>query len=81
LARKVIIICLRIFKIYLNKIFFNSNHPFLELSDVFIRITNNIKVTVIPFYIGVKEEQRKKLYWVKKDYFCTRKKLLFLKYI
>lgn len=40
-----------------------SNHPWLELSDVFIGVTNNIKVTVIPFYIGVKEEQRKKLYW------------------
>jgi polymerase delta-interacting protein 2 len=37
-------------------------------------VTNNIKVTVIPFYIGVKEEQRKKLYWVmiKKINLCLK---------
>ncbi|CAF0815360.1 unnamed protein product [Brachionus calyciflorus] len=40
-----------------------SNHPWLELSDVCVKTTNNIRVTVIPFYIGVKEDQRKKLYW------------------
>lgn len=41
-----------------------SNQPWLELSDVYKRTTNNIRVTVIPFYIGVKEEsERKKLYW------------------
>lgn len=31
-----------------------SNHPWLELSDVCVRTTQNIRVTVIPFYIGVK---------------------------
>ena len=31
-----------------------NSHPWLELSDVCIRTTNNIRVTVIPFYIGVK---------------------------
>lgn len=42
----------------------DSNQPWLELSDVYKRTTNNIRVTVIPFYIGVKEEnERKKLYW------------------
>lgn len=41
----------------------DSNHPWLELSDICIRVTQNIKVTVIPFYIGVKEDQKKKLYW------------------
>ncbi len=41
-----------------------SNQPWLELSDVYKRTTNDIRVTVIPFYIGVKEEsERKKLYW------------------
>lgn len=40
-----------------------SNQPWLELSDVYKRTTNNIRVTVIPFYIGVKEEHRKKLFW------------------
>lgn len=40
-----------------------SNEPWLELSDVYKRTTNNIRVTVIPFYIGIKEEQRKKLFW------------------
>lgn len=40
-----------------------SNQPWLVLSHVYKRTTNGIKVTVIPFYIGVKEEQGKKLYW------------------
>ena len=42
-----------------------SNQPWLELSDVYKRTTNGVRVTVIPFYIGVKEEdEKKKLYWV-----------------
>ena len=30
------------------------NHPWLEMSDVCIRTTQNIRVTVTPFYIGFK---------------------------
>jgi polymerase delta-interacting protein 2 len=41
-----------------------SNHQFsLELSDVSIRTTQNVRVTVIPFYVGLKDDQKKKLYW------------------
>lgn len=40
-----------------------SNQPWLVLSHVYKRTTNGIRVTVIPFFIGVKEEQGKKLYW------------------
>ena len=54
-----------------------SNEPWLELSDVYKRTTNNIRVTVIPFYIGIKEEQRKKLFWVIKRNFFFRKKYNF----
>ena len=30
----------------------DKNHPWLELTDVHKEITENIRVTVMPFYIG-----------------------------
>ncbi|ROT75550.1 hypothetical protein C7M84_005906 [Penaeus vannamei] len=33
------------------------NHPWLELSDVHKETTENIRVTVIPFYMGCRESQ------------------------
>lgn len=47
-----------------------KNHPWLELSDVHKETTNNIKVTVIPFYMGCRETPSSSVYWV-------RKKILF----
>jgi len=35
----------------------NKNHPWLELSDVHKETTENIRVTVIPFYMGCREIQ------------------------
>ena len=32
------------------------NHPWLELSDVHRETTDNIRVTVIPFYVGSRKE-------------------------
>jgi polymerase delta-interacting protein 2 len=31
-----------------------KNHPWLELSDVHRETTENIRVTVIPFYMGMR---------------------------
>ncbi|XP_060583940.1 polymerase delta-interacting protein 2-like isoform X2 [Ruditapes philippinarum] len=44
------------------KSFQESNHPWLSLSDVFKETTENIRVTVIPFYIG-KQEIFSKYWW------------------
>ncbi|XP_028817885.1 polymerase delta-interacting protein 2 isoform X4 [Denticeps clupeoides] len=41
-----------------------KNHPWLELSDVHRETTENIRVTVIPFYMGVREAQNSNVYWV-----------------
>ncbi|KAG8034111.1 hypothetical protein G9C98_004564 [Cotesia typhae] len=41
-----------------------KNHPWLELSDVHKEITENIRVTVIPFYMGCRETQTTSVYWV-----------------
>lgn len=40
------------------------NHPWLELSDVHKETTENIRVTVIPFYMGYRENQNTNVYWV-----------------
>lgn len=40
------------------------NHPWLELSDVHKETTENIRVTVIPFYMGCRESQNANVYWV-----------------
>lgn len=41
-----------------------KNHPWLELSDVHKETTENIRVTVIPFYMGYRESQTSSVYWV-----------------
>lgn len=44
-----------------------KNHPWLELSDVHKETTNNIRVTVIPFYMGCRETPSSSVYWVSLD--------------
>nr|CAG4640917.1 EOG090X07J3 [Eulimnadia texana] len=39
------------------------NHPWLELSDVHKETTENVRVTVIPFYMGAREAQNTTVYW------------------
>ncbi|XP_075189563.1 polymerase delta-interacting protein 2 [Anomaloglossus baeobatrachus] len=40
-----------------------KNHPWLELSDVHRETTDSIRVTVIPFYMGMREAQNSHVYW------------------
>ncbi|ENN72563.1 hypothetical protein YQE_10903, partial [Dendroctonus ponderosae] len=47
----------------------NKNHPWLELSDVHKETTENIRVTVIPFYMGCKESHASSVYWWR---YCIR---------
>ena len=42
-----------------------KNHPWLELSDVHRETTENIRVTVIPFYMGCRLSQNNNVYWVR----------------
>ncbi|KFP47522.1 Polymerase delta-interacting protein 2, partial [Cathartes aura] len=46
-----------------------KNHPWLELSDVHRETTENIRVTVIPFYMGMREAQNSHVYWWR---YCIR---------
>ncbi|XP_011298868.1 polymerase delta-interacting protein 2 [Fopius arisanus] len=46
-----------------------KNHPWLELSDVHKETTDNIRVTVIPFYMGCRETQTTSVYWWR---YCIR---------
>lgn len=46
-----------------------KNHPWLELSDVHKETTENIRVTVIPFYMGSREAQNTHVYWWR---YCIR---------
>ncbi|XP_067113093.1 polymerase delta-interacting protein 2-like isoform X1 [Osmerus mordax] len=46
-----------------------KNHPWLELSDVHRETTDNIRVTVIPFYMGMREAQNSNVYWWR---YCIR---------
>ena len=41
-----------------------KNHPWLELSDVYKETTENVRVTVIPFYMGCRVSQNTTVYWV-----------------
>ena len=41
-----------------------KNHPWLELSDVYRETTENIRITVIPFYMGCRLSQNNNVYWV-----------------
>ncbi|KAL4223435.1 polymerase delta-interacting protein 2 [Mactra antiquata] len=49
------------------KSFQDANHPWLCLSDVYKETTENIRVTVIPFYMGNQESYNK--YWWR---YCIR---------
>ncbi|XP_006824194.1 polymerase delta-interacting protein 2-like [Saccoglossus kowalevskii] len=46
-----------------------KNHPWLELSDVHRETTENVRVTVIPFYMGCRESQNSHVYWWR---YCIR---------
>ncbi|KAF7408025.1 polymerase delta-interacting protein 2 isoform X1 [Vespula maculifrons] len=46
-----------------------KNHPWLELSDVHKETTENIRITVIPFYMGCRENQTTSVYWWR---YCIR---------
>lgn len=41
-----------------------KNHPWLELSDVHKETTENVRVTVIPFYMGYRGNQATAAHWV-----------------
>nr|CAD7571569.1 unnamed protein product [Timema californicum] len=43
-----------------------KNHPWLELSDVHKETTENVRVTVIPFYMGCRESQAASVFWANK---------------
>lgn len=49
----------------------NKNHPWLELSDVHKETTENIRVTVIPFYMGCRESHTNSVYWVRIELVCV----------
>lgn len=42
-----------------------KNHPWLALSSVHKDTTENIRVTVIPFYMGYREDRGNNVYWVR----------------
>lgn len=42
-----------------------KNHPWLELSDVHRETTENVRVTVIPFYMGCRLSQSNNVFWVR----------------
>ncbi|CAD5121047.1 DgyrCDS9588 [Dimorphilus gyrociliatus] len=46
-----------------------KNHPWLELTDVHKETTENMRVTVMPFYIGSREVQQTYVYWWR---YCIR---------
>ncbi|GFR81750.1 polymerase delta-interacting protein [Elysia marginata] len=46
-----------------------KNHPWLQLSDVHRETTENIRVTVTPFYMGCREAQQTHVYWWR---YCVR---------
>lgn len=46
-----------------------KNHPWLELSDVHKETTENVRITVIPFYMGSRDNQSSIVYWWR---YCIR---------
>uniref|UniRef100_A0A8D8VZX5 Polymerase delta-interacting protein 2 n=1 Tax=Cacopsylla melanoneura TaxID=428564 RepID=A0A8D8VZX5_9HEMI len=46
-----------------------KNHPWLELSDVHKETTENVRVTVIPFYMGCRDSTTSSVYWWR---YCIR---------
>lgn len=51
------------------KAWHQKNHPWLELSDVHRETTENIRVTVIPFYMGCRDTPASSVYWWR---YCVR---------
>ena len=49
-----------------------KNHPWLELSDIYKETSDKIRVTVIPFYMGVRESQG--THWVRTTFKISKKK-------
>jgi len=47
----------------------DKNHPWLELSDVHRETTEEIRVTVIPFYMGSRDSQGQDVFWWR---YCIR---------
>jgi len=47
----------------------DRNSPWLELSDVHKETTENVRVTVTPFYMGCRESQNSNVYWWR---YCIR---------
>ncbi|ELU15129.1 hypothetical protein CAPTEDRAFT_164871 [Capitella teleta] len=47
----------------------DKNHPWLELTDVHRETTENMRVTVMPFFIGSREVQQTHVYWWR---YCIR---------
>jgi len=47
----------------------DKNHPWLELSDVHRETTEDIRVTVIPFYMGSRDSQGQDVFWWR---YCVR---------
>nr|CAG4645575.1 EOG090X07J3 [Lynceus sp. MCZ IZ 141354] len=45
------------------------NYPWLELTDVHKETTENVRVTVMPFYMGSREGQNSSVYWWR---YCIR---------
>ncbi len=45
-----------------------KNHPWLALSDVHKETTENIRVTVTPFYMGYRDNSGSNTYWVRLDF-------------
>lgn len=53
-----------------------KNHPWLDMSDVHKETTENVRITVIPFYMGCRETPASSVYWVRWTYFkCTPKSI------
>lgn len=46
-----------------------KNHPWLKLSDVYKETTNDVQITCIPFYIGMRYSQNTTNYWWR---YCIR---------
>ncbi|XP_064549708.1 polymerase delta-interacting protein 2 [Drosophila montana] len=46
-----------------------KNHPWLDMSDVHKETTENVRITVIPFYMGCRETPASSVYWWR---YCIR---------
>jgi len=48
-----------------------KNHPWLDMSDVHKETTENVRITVIPFYMGCRETPASSVYWVRNEGACA----------